>query len=125
MKRLPAFVISAIFAGAVTLLEVTADEKKPLPDAEPIELSGRFRRPPKWTPQLEIIPAGQMQRIDLQGKLIRDIKDGTPVKVWGVVRSQLFRGGTATNPSPFGYQWIVWLEVTKLELLNDPMDVLK
>ena len=110
--------LAAIPASAVA-------ERQQLPDIKPIELSGRLRRPVKWTPQLEIIPAGQISRIDLEGGLIGDIKDGTPVKVWGVVRSQLHRGGTASNPSPFPAQWIIWLEVTRLEPLDDPTSILR
>jgi hypothetical protein len=100
-------------------------DQKPAPEAKPVELSGRLRRPIKWTPQLEIVPAGQVQRIDLEGNLIRDIKDGTPLRVRGVVRTRLHRGGTEQNPSPFPAQWIISLEVTEVEVLKDVSDVLK
>jgi len=46
-------------------------------------------------------------------------------RVRGVVRSRLHRGGTEENPSPFPAQWIVWLEVTEVEILKDVYDVLK
>lgn len=46
--------------------------------AEPqqTELSGRLRRPPKWYPQLQLFPGSKnIQRFDLQGKLLRGIKE--------------------------------------------------
>lgn len=93
--------------------------------AEPIELSGRLRGPPKWSPQLEVVPAGQIQRFDLRGDLLEGLKDGTPIRVKGAVRSFLHRGGTVENPSPFPSQWTVWLEVTEVKVMEDPLDVLK
>ena len=92
--------------------------------SEVVELSGTLLRPVKWTPQLELWPAGQIKRFDVQGKLLKDVKAGTPIRVRGVVRTRLHRGGTAKNPSPFPAQWIIWLEVTELEVLDDPKAVL-
>src|SRR5688500_1346489 len=88
----------------------------PQPEARPIELSGRLARPPKWTPQLELMPAGQIRRIDIQGALLRDIPEGAYLHVRGVARSRLHTGGTADNPSPFPAQWILWLEVTEVKV---------
>ena len=102
-----------------------AEEKQKRPEPKPIELSGRLHRPIKWTPQLEISPAGQFPRIDLEGNLLRDIKEGTPLRVRGVVHSRLHRGSTKENLSPFPPQWIIWLEVTEVEVLGDVNDVLK
>jgi hypothetical protein len=100
--------------------------QSPQPEPQPIELSGRLRRPVKWTPQLELVPRGRdIARIDLQGNLLRDLEDGTPIRVRGVVRSWLHRGDTAANRSPFPAQWMIQLEVTELEILEDPGDVLK
>ena len=96
------------------------------PEPQPIELSGRLRKPIKWTPQLELIPSGQgIKHIDLGGPLLRNIEEGTPIRVRGVVRSWLHRGGTKDNPSPFPPQWTIQLQVTHLEVLADPHDVLK
>ena len=108
-------VLSALAVGA---------EQEQRVEPGTIELTGRFHRPVKWTPQLKIVPAGQMQHIDLEGNLIRDIKEGTPLRVRGVVRSRLHRGGTTENPSPFPPQWIVWLEVSHVEILTDEADLL-
>jgi hypothetical protein len=121
------FTILASLGMAVTCLALcmAAGGQKTNPEPKPIELSGRLHRPVKWTPQLEIVPAGQVPRIDLKGELLRDIKEGTPVRVRGVVRTRLHRGGTESNPSPFPPQWIVWLEVTEVEVLKDVYDVLK
>lgn len=96
----------------------------PRPEPQPVELSGRLVRPVKWTPQLEIIPSGQVRRFDLRGNLLDGIKEGTPLRVRGVVRSELHRGGTPENPSPTPSQWLIWLEVTHVEILADPLDVL-
>lgn len=96
------------------------------PRPRQIELSGRLRRPPKWYPQLQLFPGSKnFQRFDLQGKLLRDIKEGTPIRVRGIVHSSLHHGGTKDNPSSVPPQWIIWLEVTKVEILKDPRDVLK
>ena len=118
--------VPAPFAGqdrAGAAAPVTAPKRRPEP--QPIELSGRLHRPPKWSPQLELIPAGQIKRFDLHGDLLRDVKEGTFLRVRGVVRSWLHRGGTRENPSPFPPQWTVQLEVTEVEVLADPLDVLK
>lgn len=123
MKRLAT--LASLGIAAVCLLCLGAAGQKSAPEPKPIELSGRLKRPIKWTPQLEIVPAGQVQRIDLEGDLLRDIKDGTPVRVRGVARTRLHRGGTEQNPSPFPPQWIVWVEVTEVEVLKDALDVLK
>ncbi len=90
------------------------------PAKEGVELTGRLRRPAKWTPQLELHPAGQLKLIDLEGELLREIPEGTPLLVRGVVRSRLHRGGTDDNPSPFPPQWLVWVEVTDLEVRPEP-----
>jgi hypothetical protein len=108
------------FLIATTLL-IAADERKP-PEPQPIELSGRLRRPPKWTPQLELVPAGQIKQFDVTGPLLNGIEDGTPIRVKGVVTSRLHLGGSKTNPSPFPAQWIIELEVTEVEVLDDPHD---
>lgn len=107
---------------AVTSLLIAADDRQP-PEPQPIELSGRLIRPPKWTPQLELIPAGQIKRFDVTGPLLNGIEDGTPIHVKGVVSSRLHLGGSKTNPSPFPGQWIIELEVTELKVLDDPQDV--
>jgi hypothetical protein len=124
MKRIATFLLLGITAAPLAL-GVAAAFQKPTPEPKPIELSGRFRRPVKWTPQLEIVPAGQVQRIDLEGDLLRDINEGTPLRVRGVVRTRLHLGGSEKNPSPFPAQWIVWLDVTEVEVLKDVFDVLK
>ena len=95
------------------------------PKPQPIELSGRLHKPVKWTPQLELIPPGQIKRFDVKGKLIHDIEAGAFIRVRGVVRSYLHRGSTKENPSPFGAQWTVWLEVTDVQILDHPLDVLR
>ena len=113
------------FAAACFVL-AAADEKEDRQlEPQPIELSGRLHRPVKWMPQLELIPAGQIKRFDVQGKLLQDHKEGAFLRVRGVVRSKLHRGGTKENPSPFPPQWNIWLEVTELDILNDPLDVLQ
>lgn len=124
MKQLTKLASFGIAAACLVLCLIAA-EQKPAPEPKPVELSGRLHRPIKWTPQLEIVPAGQVQRIDLEGELLRDIKEGTPLRVRGVVRTRLHRGGTKENPSPFPAQWIVSLEVTEVEVLKDAFDVLK
>jgi hypothetical protein len=94
------------------------------PRPAPIELSGILRRPIKWTPQLELVPAGQTKRFDVQGDLLKEVKEGTPIRVKGIARSRLHRGGTKHNPSPFPAQWVIWLEVTEVRVLKDAWDVL-
>jgi hypothetical protein len=107
-------------------ISTTTDGKARHPEPQPIELSGRLRKPIKWTPQLELIPSGQdIKRFDLDGPLLRNIDDGTPIRVRGVVRSWLHRGGTKENPSPFPPQWTIQLQVTHVQVLADPYDVLK
>ena len=124
MKRLT-FLVSFVIALTTVAPSFAQSEPRPAPEPKPIELSGRLRRPIKWPPQLEIVPAGQIQRIDLEGNLIRDIKEGTPLRVRGVVRTHLHRGGSEQNPSPVPPQWIISLEVTEVEVLKDVSDVLK
>jgi hypothetical protein len=99
--------------------------KKRQPEPQAIDLSGRLHRPKKWYPQLELIPAGQIKRFDLQGQLLQGIKEGTFLRVRGVVRSSLHRGGTRDNPSSIPPQWIIYLEVTEVKVLDHPLDVLK
>jgi hypothetical protein len=90
---------------------------------ELIELSGRLRRPIKWTPQLELVPAGQIKHIDVEGEVLRNVAEGTPLRLRGVVRSRLHHGGSADNPSPFPPQWVVWLDVAEiLPALDAPGD---
>lgn len=101
-----------------------AEDAGSKPQPEVVELSGTLRRPVKWTPQLELWPAGQIKRFDVRGKLLEDVKEGTPIRVRGVVRTRLHRGGTKANPSPFPAQWIIHLEITELEILDDPKAVL-
>ena len=116
--------IVAVAGLAITM--ATADEtKEQKPKPQLVELSGRLHRPVKWTPQLELIPSGQIKRFDVRGKLLQDTQEGTFLRVRGIVRSRLHRGGTEENLSPFPAQWIMWLEVTDLEVLDDPLDVLK
>jgi hypothetical protein len=121
------FTILASLGMAVACMAfcMAAAGQKTNPEPKSIELSGRLHRPIKWTTQLIIVPAGQVPKIDLKGKLLRDIKEGTPVRIRGIVRTRLHRGGTKSNPSPFPPQWIVWLEVTEVEVLKDVYDVLK
>jgi len=114
-----------LFAAGSLVLSSAAAEQKAKPEPQAIELSGRLHRPIKWTPQLKVFPAGQFSHIDLQGDLLRDIKEGTPLRVKGVVHSRLHRGSTQSNPSPFPAQWILWLEVTEMEVLKDVSDILK
>ncbi len=101
-----------------------AEEGHSKPQPQVVELSGTLLRPVKWSPQLELWPAGQIKHFDLQGKLLEGVEEGTPIRVRGVVRTRLHRGGTKDNPSPFPVQWIIWLEVTELEILDDPKAVL-
>ncbi|MEE8287219.1 MAG: hypothetical protein V3R72_11040 [Gammaproteobacteria bacterium] len=134
----------AIYAGSSCYLRIPADLRaqvaEQVPSAHPppdkalqlvrarptaIELSGVLRRPLKWTPHLELVPAGQTKRIDLKGDLLNDIQDGTPICVRGVVRSHLHPGSTEDNLSPIAPQWLVWLEVTELRVLDDPLDILR
>ena len=92
---------------------------------EPIELSGILRKPIKWNPQLELQPQGVTKTFDIIGPQLHDIPEGTHIRVLGIVRSNLHTGGTPDNPSPFPSQWMVWLEVTEVEILHDPMEILK
>lgn len=124
MKR-PSHVTSVVVAIACLMFFGTGAAQKQDPECKPIELSGRLHRPGKWSPQLEIWPSGQFPRIDLRGELIRDIKEDTPLRVRGIVRSRLHRGSTKDNLSPFPPQWIIELEVTEVEVLKDVSDVLK
>lgn len=99
--------------------------KPPAPECVPIELSGTLRRPSKWSPTLDLAPAGRVRSFDLRGELLKDLPAGSHIRVKGVVRSGLHTGGTKDNPSPFPSQWIVYLWVTELEILDDPLIVLK
>lgn len=104
---------------------IIPDRKRLTPEPELIELSGKFTRPGKWSPQLELIPAGQVRRIDLGGELLEPFKGGEYLRVKGVMQSRLHRGSTEKNLSPFPPQWILQLEVTEVEVLDHPQDVLK
>ncbi len=118
---IPVAACLVLFLVISVLADNAGDEPTP-PQAEPIELSGTLHRPAKWTPQLEVWPAGQLQKIDLQGKLLDGVAQGAPIWVKGVVRSRLHTGGT---DSPFPAQWMVWIEVTELKVLDDKQDILK
>jgi hypothetical protein len=115
----------------VWVLPCVAQEGASVAKPEVVELSGILRRPVKWSPQLEIVPAGVVKRIDLKGTLVEgneakeELKDGQAVKVWGVVRTWLHRGGTQENPSPFPRQWMIQLEVTKVEKVERVEDLLR
>ena len=119
----PTLLVATLFAR--TSVAEGQERQVEQPKPQPIELSGRLHRPVKWTPQLELIPAGQIKRFDVKGALIRDIETGTFIRVRGVVRSHLHRGSTKGNPSPFGAQWTVWLDVTDVQILDHPLDVLR
>jgi hypothetical protein len=125
MKRYLSLV-GAVIAAAVCLgFAAAGGGDEAAPKSQIVELAGRLQRPVKWDPQLELIPGGQIRRIDLHGKLLEGVKEGTFLRVRGVVRSRLHRGGTAQNPSPFPAQWVIWLEVAELEVLDNPDQILK
>jgi hypothetical protein len=109
--------VAAVVLGSV-LAGTGAVSEDGRPKAEPVELSGRLRRPVKWSPQLDLGLSGQIRYFDLHGDLLEGIKEGTALRVTGVVRTRYHRGGTAENPSPFPSQWVIWLEVTELEVLD-------
>jgi hypothetical protein len=117
----------ALIGGSPCFADEPVSQAKP----EVVELSGILRRPVKWTPQLEIVPAGVVRRIDLKGSLVEGneakevLKDGQAVKVWGAVRTYLHQGGTPENPSPFPPQWMIQLEVTKVEKIDRTEDLLR
>lgn len=91
------------------------------PEPELIELSGRLRRPVKWSPQLDLIPRGRdIERFDLEGALLEGIEDGTPIRVRGVVQSGLHPGDSPQDRSPFPPQRTIRLHVTQLEALRIP-----
>jgi hypothetical protein len=121
MRPLTATLTAAIVVLFCFGLAVARDDgdKPSSPQPEPIELSGTIHRPVKWTPQLKVWPAGQFQTIDLQGKLLDGLAEGTPIWVKGVVRSQLHTGAD----SPFPAQWILWMEVTDLKVLDERRDI--
>jgi len=97
----------------------------PEPACEPIELSGVLRRPAKASPQLELAPAGGTHWFAVTGPLLKGIPEGTPLYVKGVVRSYLHLGSTANNVSAFPPQWHVSLRVTELQVLDDPLQILR
>jgi len=99
--------------------------KPPQPECTPIELSGTLRRASKWYPTLDLVPAMSVRSFALEGRLLDDVPAGTHLWVKGVVRSGLYPGGTKEHPSPWGPQWIVKLHVTELEVLDDPLIVLR
>lgn len=115
-------VCMVIAVAVVTLTPVLAGTRAVLedrrPKAEPVELSGRLHRPLKWSPQLDLGLSGHIRYFDLRGDLLKDIKEGTAIRVTGVVRTRYHRGGTPKNPSPFPAQWMIWLEVTEIEVLD-------
>ena len=95
------------------------------PQCEPIELSGILRRPSKSMPTLDLVPAGALRSFKIAGSVVDHVPAGTPIRVQGVVRSSLHTGGTKERPSAFPAQWNVYLLVTELEILDDPMIMLK
>ena len=95
------------------------------PECEEIELSGKLHRSSKWNPTLELIPPGRCGSFDLHGELLKDVPVGAYIRVKGVVRSHLHAGATEDNPSAFPPQWIIGVEVTELETLDDPMVMLE
>lgn len=118
--------LAIIVVALATLHLASGDEERDRPrERQLVELSGRLVRPVKWTPQLDVFPSGVVKRFDLRGPLLDGVRAGTPIYVRGVVHSELHRGGTKDNLSPFPPQWMIWLEVTELKVLSDPQDVLK
>ena len=107
--------VVSVVVGLATAFAVTRSlpgNEQPKP--EPIELTGLLHRPAKWSPQLDMGVSGHIRYFDLEGKLLQDIPDGTPIRVKGVVRSRFF---SAEGQSPFPAQWIISLYVTELEIL--------
>ncbi len=74
---------------------------------------------------MELIPPSRCRSFDLYGNLLKDVPAGANIRVKGVVRSRLHTGGTEDNPSAFPPQWIIGVEVTELEILDDPMVMLE
>lgn len=97
----------------------------PSPEPRLIELSGILKRPPKSRPRLRLVPAGGTQWFDLGGELLKGIQEDTRLRVKGVVKSHLHPGDTKDNRSPFPAQWVIWLEVIEVEVLDSPLDVLR
>jgi len=103
------------------------------PPCEPIELSGILRRPKApWGTTLELAPAGPLiKRIDVEGSLLNNVPEGTPIRVAGVVRSHLHvpvaTGDSKYRPQFFSgpEEWRIQLWITELEILNDPMVVVE
>lgn len=81
-----------------------------------VELVGVLRKPrsSKSADRLEIYPVGNLKVIELLGEQLKSIPDNTPVRVRGVVRSQVV-GPAKDDPDPWPIQWGVWLRVSKVQ----------
>jgi len=98
--------------------EMIAASRENHPKPERIELSGKLVRPMKASPYLNLGLSGSMQRFHVRGELLGNIKEGTFIRVKGIVRSHYHKGGTASDRSPFPAQWMIWLDVTELKTLK-------
>src|SRR5689334_12963224 len=98
-----------------------AESKSPKPseqhvteksDKAEVELVGTLHKPKtsKSAHQLEIYPLGNLKTIELLGEQLKAIPEKTPVRVRGVVRSQVV-GPAKDDPNPWPIQWGVWLRV--------------
>ncbi|MGB8167131.1 MAG: hypothetical protein WCF18_06540 [Chthoniobacteraceae bacterium] len=81
-----------------------------------VELVGTLRVPrsSKSAYQLEIYPPSNQKTIEMLGDSLRGIPDKTPVRVLGVVRSQVV-GPAKGDADQYPIQWGVWLRVSKVE----------
>src|SRR5690349_11592982 len=79
-----------------------------------MELVGTLRTPKssKSAHRLEIYPPGNLKVIELLGEQLKSIPDNTPVRVQGVVKSQVV-GPTKDDADQYPVQWGIWLRVSK------------
>jgi len=84
------------------------------------ELSGVMRRTVKTQSQYKIELDGQTGDFHLRGDVLKDIPEGTRIRVWGKIKSQLFQ---PKGDSPWPIHWQVFMSVEKVKRIASAFDL--
>jgi len=86
---------------------------------EQTTLEGTLKEHPKWLFKY-LIKLGSGQEIALRDlhDALKEIIPGSFIKVQGCLATTYHSGGTKDNPSPFSAQWVVYMDVKKVEVLK-------
>ncbi len=87
---------------------------------EQAALVGILKEHPKWLFKYLIQPLGSGQEIALRGShdVLKEIVPGSIIKVQGHLATMHHNGGTKENPSPFSAQWVVYMDVKNVEVMQ-------